>query len=52
MIAPGLGRPGPALSWLDGTMLLALGGIWLAAFVRLLEGRPLVPQNDPSLNAS
>ena len=52
LVAPGLGRPGPGLSWLDGTMLLALGGIWLAAFVRLLEGRPLVPQNDPSLSAT
>jgi hypothetical protein len=52
LVAPGLGRPGPGLSWLDGTMLLALGGIWLAAFVHLLEGRPLVPQNDPSLTAT
>lgn len=34
---------------LDVTTLAGVGGLWLAAFVRHLEGRPLLPLGDPSL---
>jgi hypothetical protein len=33
--------------WLDLAALIGLGGIWLAAFLWYLRGRPLLPVNDP-----
>ena len=37
------------VSWLDLTVPLAMGGIWLAMFLRGLLSRPLLPLNDPQL---
>lgn len=36
-----------AIHWLDVTLLLGLGGIWLAFFVSQLTGAALLPVNDP-----
>ena len=49
MVAPALGRTRPTVAWPDVATFVGLGGLWLALFVRLLDGRPLVPLHDPSL---
>jgi hypothetical protein len=41
--------PHPALSWQHPAALLAVGGLWFAAFLRELKKRPLLPINDPYL---
>ncbi len=35
--------------WLDLAAPVAVGGLWLAEFLRQLKSRPLVPLNDPLL---
>jgi len=35
------------IHWMDVTLLLGLGGIWLAFFVSQLTGAALLPVNDP-----
>ncbi len=47
-------QAGPAFSphgltfhWLDLATLVAIGGLWFAAFSRRLARRPLLPVNDP-----
>ena len=32
--------------WLDATTMIAIGGLWTAAFVRLLKPHPVLPLND------
>ena len=41
--------PGFAVHWLDLGALLAVGGLWLLAFVRELKGRSLLPTGEPEL---
>jgi len=48
-VAPAFHPEHLAIHWLDVAAALGVGGLWLAVFVRSLEGRPLVPLNDPSL---
>ena len=38
-----------SMHWLDVVMPLAIGGIWMWAFIRELKRRPLLPLNDPYL---
>ena len=40
---------GPDGHWLDPLTLVAVGGLWLALFFRLLSRRPLMPLGEPSL---
>ncbi|MGH9313762.1 MAG: hypothetical protein ACRD1S_11275 [Vicinamibacterales bacterium] len=47
MIAPRPGHHGFPVHWLDVTLPLALGGLWLAIFTRELTRRRLLPVNDP-----
>jgi hypothetical protein len=49
LLVPGFHRPGFALRWLDVVVPVGVGGIWLAAFLGQLRGRPLVPLNDPAV---
>ena len=35
--------------WLDVTVLLAMGGLWMAFFLHRLGSWPLLPVNDPRL---
>jgi hypothetical protein len=37
------------LHWMDFVAPVALGGLWLAAFLRQLQERPLMPVGDPHL---
>jgi hypothetical protein len=41
--------PAGAVHWLDFVAPLAIGGLWLAAFLWQLADRPLVPLNDPAV---
>jgi hypothetical protein len=41
---PGTGFP---IHWLDITLPLGLGGIWVFVFARNLRSRALLPVNDP-----
>jgi len=49
LIAPAFSPGQFAIHWLDLATVVGLGGVWLAAFVWQLKGRPLVPLHDPSL---
>jgi len=46
---PSLAPDGPVFHWLDPVVLLAIGGIWVAAFAWQLKRRALLPQHDPNL---
>ncbi|HEX2251796.1 MAG TPA: hypothetical protein VHQ65_00850 [Thermoanaerobaculia bacterium] len=48
-VAPTLHPEGLVIHWLDVAAPLAVGGLWLAAFVWLLRRHPVVPVNDPYL---
>jgi hypothetical protein len=37
------------LHWMDPVMVLGIGGLWLAAFIRELRRRPLLPAPSPAL---
>ena len=50
LVAPAFHRDGLAVSWLDATMPVALGGIWLAAFIWQLRGRAILPVHDPEFD--
>ena len=49
LVAPTFHPEGLSLHWLDLALPVALFGLWLAAFVRELGKRPLLPVNDPNL---
>jgi len=46
---PSLRPEGPMLTWLDIVVPLALGGLWVGAFVWQLRRRALLPLHDPHL---
>ena len=47
LIAPDFHRDGVSISWLDVLLPASLASIWLAAFVRQLRGRAILPVHDP-----
>jgi hypothetical protein len=47
MIAPRPGHHGFPIHWLDVTLPLALGGLWIALFARELTRRRMLAVNDP-----
>ena len=49
IVIPNFSREGSMPLLLDLALIIALGGIWLAAFMFLLKGRPILPLNDPRL---
>jgi hypothetical protein len=49
LVMPSLHGNGVALSWLDFTAPIGVGGLWIAYFLRLLKTVPLLPQNDPGM---
>lgn len=38
-----------SLHWLDATLVLGMGGLWLGFFCMQLASRPLIPRNEPFL---
>jgi hypothetical protein len=49
MVAPSFRRTEIGVSWMDFTLLIGLGGIWLAYFTYQLSRRALIPLRDPQL---
>lgn len=49
VITPAFSPKDFAPHWLDAAAFLAVGGLWLAFFVRQLQKRPLLPLQDPEL---
>lgn len=47
LIAPEFHKDGLVVHWLDVTLPLALGGLWLGCFVWQLRGRAILPLHDP-----
>ncbi len=40
------------MHWMDFVIPVAIGGLWLTLFFRLLNSRPLLPLKDPRLNGA
>ena len=49
IIAPNFHEHGFAIHWLDVVLPVGIGGLWIAYFLWQLQGRPLLPVNDPRL---
>jgi hypothetical protein len=49
MIAPAFSPGKFVLHWMDVAAVLGVGGVWLAAFLWQLQGRPVLPLHDPAL---
>jgi hypothetical protein len=49
MITPSIFQTGFHLSWLDFVTPIGIGGLWVAAFLWLLQRAPLIPKNDPRI---
>jgi len=47
IIEPNFYPHGPQLSWMDFTLFVGIGGIWLAYFVGQFKKRSLLPLHDP-----
>ncbi|MGB8592543.1 MAG: hypothetical protein WCD40_14295, partial [Candidatus Acidiferrales bacterium] len=47
LIVPAFEKEAPHLHPLDLTAAIAVGGLWLAAFIWQLKRRPLLPLHDP-----
>jgi len=52
LVMPTLHHDGLAVSWLDFTAPLGIGGLWTSYFLWRLKSAPLLPQNDPGLQFS
>lgn len=52
IITPSLSAGAFTVHWMDFTTVVALGGLWLAYFARQLRSQPLLPKNDPLLEAA
>ncbi|MGN6554179.1 MAG: hypothetical protein ACTHLW_10705 [Verrucomicrobiota bacterium] len=49
LVMPALHHDGMAVSWLDFTALIGIGGVWLSVFLSRLKAAALLPQNDPGM---
>ncbi len=47
IVIPGAIPTGATFAWTDIAAFLAVGGLWVAAFMRQLKGVALLPQHDP-----
>ena len=52
LVMPNLHPAGPSLSWMDVTSWVGVGGLFSWVFWRIFTAGPLVPANDPYLQAS
>jgi hypothetical protein len=50
LIAPDLHHDGLSVSWMDVVLPIALGGIWVGAFIWQLRGRAILPVHDPQFD--
>ncbi len=51
LVAPTFHPAGFALHWLDVIAPIGIGGLWIALFLHNLQGRALIPVNDPRIAA-
>ena len=49
LAVPNFHPHGFTIHWLDLTSLIGVGGLWVAAYIRFLKSRPLIPIHDPRL---
>ncbi len=49
LVVPAFSQGGLRIHWLDMAAPIGVGGIWMAAFVRQLKSRSLLPLHDPRL---
>jgi hypothetical protein len=49
LVRPEFPQTGFAVHWLDVTLAIGLGGVWLGAFARQLKTRPLLPLGEPEV---
>ena len=49
LVMPALHQNGLAVSWMDFSAPIGIGGLWLACFLWRLKAAPLLPQNDPGM---
>jgi hypothetical protein len=49
LVRPEFPPSGFALHWLDLTLAVGLGGVWLGVFARQLKTRPLLPLGEPEV---
>lgn len=47
LVAPAFEQSEPRLHWMDVLAPIGIGGVWVAAFLWQLKGRPLLPLHDP-----
>jgi len=47
VVMPGAVTSGATANWTDLAAFLAVGGVWVAWFMRQLKGAPLLPLHDP-----
>ncbi|HVK63829.1 MAG TPA: hypothetical protein VM694_05130 [Polyangium sp.] len=52
LVMPSVRPEGPVVHWVDVAALVCVGGAALAFGTFRLRGRPIVPKNDPSLEAA
>ena len=52
LVAPAFSPGRFTMHWLDLALSAAIGGFWIALFVRELKARPLLPVHDPNLPAA
>ena len=52
LVLPNLHTDGFSFSWMDFTTLFGIGGIFIGFFWKRLSSAPLLPVNDPELQAS
>ena len=46
IVAPGFGRPGFHVYWMDAVAPIGIGGIWVATFLKQLHGESPLPVHD------
>jgi len=49
LVMPSLHQEGVAVSWMDFTAPIGVGGLWLACFLWRLKSAPLLPVMDPGM---
>lgn len=52
LVLPNLHKQGVSFSWMDITTMVGIGGVVIWYFWRRLTSQPLLPINDPKLDAS
>jgi ABC-type uncharacterized transport system permease subunit len=49
LVMPALHQTGIAISWMDFTAPIGIGGLWVALFLARLKSASLLPQQDPGI---